>query len=154
MAPVQGAGCCLAVLGPAINLGLYFKQLPSFPFSHSPSFLIPASHLLLPFPFLRPDITSWDLQTLLIKPIQRILKYPLLLEKLLQCTPKDDPSHKTLSAALITTSKVAQDINELKRRKDLGMHDLLCWYYYNRIGSGEGVLCQAVMQYQACNTGK
>ena len=80
-----------------------------------------ASHLLPPFSFLRPDITSWDLQTLLIKPIQRILKYPLLLEKLLQCTQKDDPSHKALSAALITTSKVAQDINELKRRKDLGM---------------------------------
>ena len=48
----------------------------------------------------KPEVQSWDLQSLLIKPIQRLLKYLLLLEKLLQATPKDHPNHKILSFAI------------------------------------------------------
>ena len=66
---------------------------------------------------------------MLIKPIQRILKYPLLLDKLLQLTPKDDTDYKSLSAAVITIGKVAQDINELKRRKDLGNYYMFKLYH-------------------------
>jgi hypothetical protein len=67
----------------------------------------------------RPEVNSWDLHTFLIKPVQRVLKYPLLLDKLLQNTPPDSDQHNDLTSAVKLSSQVAQDINELKRRKDI-----------------------------------
>ncbi|XP_019851340.1 PREDICTED: rho guanine nucleotide exchange factor 37-like [Amphimedon queenslandica] len=67
----------------------------------------------------KPEVTSWDLHTFLIKPVQRVLKYPLLLGKLLEYMPPDDSRHKILMSSLKLSSQVAQDINEIKRRKDL-----------------------------------
>ena len=69
----------------------------------------------------RGEIQAWDLQSLLIKPVQRVLKYPLLLDKLAECTPSKHPDHKQVLEARAVIEKVAQDINEIKRRKDLGM---------------------------------
>ena len=63
---------------------------------------------------------AWDLQSLLIKPVQRVLKYPLLLDKLIHTTGDDHPDYKHIHIAREVIGQVAQDINEIKRRKDLG----------------------------------
>lgn len=68
----------------------------------------------------RGEIQAWDLQSLLIKPMQRVLKYPLLLEKLVANTSDSDSDYKVVLNARDAIAKVAQDINEIKRRKDLG----------------------------------
>ena len=90
------------------------------------SHLFTSSFLIHSHPYCRPDIQAWDLHTLLIKPVQRIVKYPLLLGKLLEATPVDHPDHKLLMSAAHSASQVAQDINEIKRRKDLRM---FMWLY-------------------------
>ena len=63
----------------------------------------------------------FDLGFLLIKPVQRILKYPLLLGKLAVTSDSKDAAgfddYKTAHAMM---EAVANDINEDKRRKDLG----------------------------------
>ena len=64
---------------------------------------------------------AWDFQSLLIKPVQRVLKYPLLLEKLVKATPDSHSDSKMVHSAQEAIARVAQDINEIKRRKDLGM---------------------------------
>lgn len=76
---------------------------------------------------LRGDIQAWDLQSLLIKPMQRVLKYPLLLDKLVANTVDSHPDYKVVHSAKDAIGKVTQDINEIKRRKDLGECDqLIC----------------------------
>ena len=67
------------------------------------------------------------MQSLLIKPVQRILKYPLLLEKLIETTGDGHPDYKAVHLAGKVIGQVAQDINEIKRRKDLG--ECGCWKY-------------------------
>lgn len=71
-------------------------------------------------PAPRAATQAWDLQSLLIKPVQRILKYPLLLDKLIETTSEDHPDHTAVHKARKVIGEVAQDINEFKRRKDLG----------------------------------
>ncbi|KAL0144724.1 hypothetical protein V8B55DRAFT_1455283 [Mucor lusitanicus] len=63
--------------------------------------------------------TSWDLGSLLIKPVQRVLKYPLLLREILSLTPPTHVDHDDLSAAVKEIQEVADNINEIKRRKDI-----------------------------------
>ena len=63
----------------------------------------------------------WDLQSLLIKPVQRVLKYPLLLDKMTENTSDKHSDYKATHNAREAIATVAQDINEIKRRKDLGM---------------------------------
>ncbi|KAI8084138.1 uncharacterized protein B0P05DRAFT_578568 [Gilbertella persicaria] len=63
--------------------------------------------------------TSWDLGSLLIKPVQRVLKYPLLLREILTLTPPTHDDHDDLSAAVKEIQEVADNINEIKRRKDI-----------------------------------
>ncbi|XP_066173946.1 rho guanine nucleotide exchange factor 38 [Sylvia atricapilla] len=60
-----------------------------------------------------------DLGSLLIKPVQRLMKYPLLLHELLNSTPASHPDHKALQDALYAMKNINVNINELKRRKDL-----------------------------------
>ncbi|XP_048160203.1 rho guanine nucleotide exchange factor 38 [Corvus hawaiiensis] len=60
-----------------------------------------------------------DLGSLLIKPVQRLMKYPLLLHELLNSTPASHPDHKALQDALFVMKNINVNINELKRRKDL-----------------------------------
>ncbi|KAI8063330.1 hypothetical protein BC940DRAFT_243449 [Gongronella butleri] len=62
---------------------------------------------------------SWDLGSLLIKPVQRVLKYPLLLKELLLTTPTDHDDYANLAQASSDIEKVADHINEIKRRKDI-----------------------------------
>lgn len=61
-----------------------------------------------------------DLGSLLIKPVQRLMKYPLLLHELLNSTPASHPDHEALQDALLAMKNISMNINELKRRKDLG----------------------------------
>ncbi|ORZ23601.1 hypothetical protein BCR42DRAFT_318555, partial [Absidia repens] len=62
---------------------------------------------------------SWDIGSLLIKPVQRVLKYPLLLKELLITTPTDHPDYENLCIANNEIQNVADHINEIKRRKDI-----------------------------------
>uniref|UniRef100_A0A8V5FXR2 Uncharacterized protein n=1 Tax=Melopsittacus undulatus TaxID=13146 RepID=A0A8V5FXR2_MELUD len=60
-----------------------------------------------------------DMGSLMIKPVQRVMKYPLLLCELLNATPASHPDHKALQDALSAMKNINVNINELKRRKDL-----------------------------------
>ncbi|XP_072162827.1 uncharacterized protein [Diadema setosum] len=68
---------------------------------------------------VRQSTNCWDLASFLIKPVQRILKYHLLLAELYKYTEEDHQDKATLKLALATMTDVATDINEFKRRKDL-----------------------------------
>ncbi|KAJ2557436.1 hypothetical protein EV175_001351 [Coemansia sp. RSA 1933] len=57
--------------------------------------------------------TSWDLPSLLIKPVQRILKYPLLIRSLLGLTPPHTSDHSRLEKAAFIVENIAETINEL-----------------------------------------
>lgn len=63
--------------------------------------------------------TAWDLDSLLVKPVQRILKYPLILRDLLESTPNDHPDRAAIANALEEVTNVSHRINELKKRVDL-----------------------------------
>ncbi|KAJ9069818.1 hypothetical protein DSO57_1014702 [Entomophthora muscae] len=62
---------------------------------------------------------AWDLHSLLIKPIQRVLKYPLLIKELLSVTSPANPDHTDLTRASKLIQSTADYYNELKRRKDV-----------------------------------
>lgn len=63
--------------------------------------------------------TAWDLASLLIKPVQRCLKYPLLLDQLLTITPESHSDRPQLQRAYSEMLLVAEHINENKKRTDL-----------------------------------
>lgn len=63
--------------------------------------------------------TAWDLDSLLVKPVQRILKYPLLLDQLLEVTPENHPDYSALDVAAREMKGISMRINEMKRRADL-----------------------------------
>ena len=66
------------------------------------------------------DLTNaWDLDSLLVKPVQRILKYPLLLDQLLEVTPENHPDYTALDVAAREMKGVSMRINEMKKRADL-----------------------------------
>ena len=66
------------------------------------------------------DLTSaWDLDSLLVKPVQRILKYPLLLEQLLEATTENHPDYTALDIAVREIKGISMRINEMKRRADI-----------------------------------
>ncbi|XP_036767664.2 rho guanine nucleotide exchange factor 38 [Manis pentadactyla] len=60
-----------------------------------------------------------DMGSLMIKPIQRVMKYPLLLCELRNSTPPSHPDFRTLEDAFAAVKDINVNINELKRRKDL-----------------------------------
>ncbi|KAF7562169.1 hypothetical protein G7046_g1968 [Stylonectria norvegica] len=66
------------------------------------------------------DLTAaWDLDSLLIKPMQRITKYPNLIVTLLQHTPKDHPDREALLAAKDTLETAIIEINKTKKNFEL-----------------------------------
>ena len=66
------------------------------------------------------DLTSaWDLDSLLVKPVQRILKYPLLLDQLLEATPENHPDFAQLDIAAREMKGISMRINEMKKRADI-----------------------------------
>ncbi|XP_044080297.1 rho guanine nucleotide exchange factor 38 [Neovison vison] len=60
-----------------------------------------------------------DMGSLMIKPIQRVMKYPLLLCELRGSTPPSHPDFRALGDAFTAVKDINVNINELKRRKDL-----------------------------------
>ncbi|KAM9348065.1 rho guanine nucleotide exchange factor TIAM1-like [Symphorus nematophorus] len=58
---------------------------------------------------------SSTLESYLIKPIQRVLKYPLLLKELYSLTDPDSEEHYHLDVAMKAMNKVASHINEMQK---------------------------------------
>ena len=66
------------------------------------------------------DLTAaWNLDSLLVKPVQRILKYPLLLHQLIESTPPDHPDRNSLADALRDLTEISVRINETKKHVEL-----------------------------------
>jgi len=66
------------------------------------------------------DITNaWSLDALLVKPVQRITKYPLLLKELLDVTPESHPDSECLRKAAMEVTEVNVRINEVKKHTEL-----------------------------------
>eukprot|EP00041_Stephanoeca_diplocostata_P031615 m.989012 g.989012 ORF g.989012 m.989012 type:complete len:1298 (+) comp23995_c0_seq6:220-4113(+) len=61
----------------------------------------------------------WDLSSILIKPVQRILKYPLLLRELAKKTPADHADYADIVQAETLLSKIGTAINEGRRTKEI-----------------------------------
>ncbi|KAH9495019.1 hypothetical protein Btru_018446 [Bulinus truncatus] len=68
---------------------------------------------------MREHMNVFDVAGVLIKPVQRILKYPLLLNELLKNTEDDHDDKEEIEMAIRAMTDVAKAINEYKRRKDL-----------------------------------
>lgn len=60
-----------------------------------------------------------NLGSFLIKPVQRVMRYPLLLMELLNTTPESHHDRQQLSEAVMSIKEINVNINEYKRRKDL-----------------------------------
>ncbi|XP_077056698.1 dynamin-binding protein isoform X4 [Siphateles boraxobius] len=60
-----------------------------------------------------------NLGSFLIKPVQRVMRYPLLLMELLSATPESHHDRKQLAEAVMSIKEINVNINEYKRRKDL-----------------------------------
>ncbi|GAA6214293.1 dynamin-binding protein isoform X4 [Lates japonicus] len=60
-----------------------------------------------------------NLGSFLIKPVQRVMRYPLLLMELLGATPESHHDRPQLTEALQAVKEINVNINEYKRRKDL-----------------------------------
>ncbi|XP_039643916.1 dynamin-binding protein isoform X4 [Perca fluviatilis] len=60
-----------------------------------------------------------NLGSFLIKPVQRVMRYPLLLMELLGATPESHHDRPQLTQALQAVKEINVNINEYKRRKDL-----------------------------------
>uniref|UniRef100_A0A3B5MCW6 TIAM Rac1 associated GEF 2 n=1 Tax=Xiphophorus couchianus TaxID=32473 RepID=A0A3B5MCW6_9TELE len=58
---------------------------------------------------------SSTLESYLIKPVQRVLKYPLLLRELVSLTNADSEEHYHLTEAVKAMEKVASHINEMQK---------------------------------------
>ncbi|CAG8973145.1 hypothetical protein HYALB_00008676 [Hymenoscyphus albidus] len=63
------------------------------------------------------DLTAaWDLDALLVKPVQRITRYQLLFKEILECTDNDHPDYIALQAAHTEVIVMLKNIDELKKR--------------------------------------
>lgn len=76
-----------------------------------------------------------NLGSFLIKPVQRVMRYPLLLMELLGATPENHHDRLYLTEALQAVKEINVNINEYKRRKDLGKNPFkgglsLVFFYY------------------------
>ncbi|XP_054833716.1 rho guanine nucleotide exchange factor 37 [Eublepharis macularius] len=66
-----------------------------------------------------PHTGASDLSFFLVMPVQRVTKYPLLLQKILENTLESDSAYEALSAATKAMIEVNANINEYKRRKEV-----------------------------------
>ncbi|KAK7691918.1 hypothetical protein QCA50_005323 [Cerrena zonata] len=62
---------------------------------------------------------AWDLPSLLIKPVQRLLKYSLLLSAIIDETPESHPDKPKLKEAKVKMEAVAHGVNEGRRRREV-----------------------------------
>lgn len=61
---------------------------------------------------------AWDLDSLLLKPCQRLLKYPLILQSLQEITDPDHPDLPKIREAYEELKAMSQRINQAKARSD------------------------------------
>ncbi|XP_026853467.2 LOW QUALITY PROTEIN: uncharacterized protein plekhg2 [Electrophorus electricus] len=61
---------------------------------------------------------SLPLETYLLKPVQRIMKYHLLLQELSKHFDKSDPGYEVVEDAIITMTAVAWYINDMKEKQE------------------------------------
>ncbi|KAJ1965034.1 hypothetical protein IWQ62_002765, partial [Dispira parvispora] len=62
---------------------------------------------------------AWDLASLLIKPVQRVLKYPLLFQQLMKLSDESTRDHEAFKGAYKKAEGIAEHINRVKRRMAL-----------------------------------
>jgi hypothetical protein len=62
---------------------------------------------------------AWDLPSLLIKPVQRLLKYALLLNAIIEATPDSHGDKENLRRAKSMVEAVSHAINEGQRRREI-----------------------------------
>lgn len=62
---------------------------------------------------------AWDLPSLLIKPVQRLLKYALLLNAIIEATPDSHGDKENLRRAKSMLEAVSHAINECQRRREI-----------------------------------
>ena len=84
---------------------------------------------------------AWDLSSLLIKPVQRLLKYPLLLSAIIEETPDVHPDKENLRNARIRLEEVARNVNEERRRSEV-VKDVLMSKKGGKPSPGVGVAAQ------------
>jgi len=72
----------------------------------------------------KPDVKGINLMGYLIKPVQKICKYPLLFKELLKNTPSQHPDYENISLCLKRVEEVAEYVNERKRASE-NMHKML-----------------------------
>ncbi|WBW71498.1 RhoGEF for Cdc42 (Gef1) [Schizosaccharomyces osmophilus] len=58
---------------------------------------------------------AWDLGSLIIKPLQRLLKYPLLLQKIIDATPESNPEHPDLILCYQLLQELIANINQKQK---------------------------------------
>ncbi|KAG4093594.1 hypothetical protein H8356DRAFT_999970 [Neocallimastix lanati (nom. inval.)] len=71
-----------------------------------------------------PESRNLNLANFLLKPVQRICKYPLLLREIIKNTEEDHPDYKNLVSALCKIETVITIINDAARQTE-GVHKLL-----------------------------
>ncbi|RCI03698.1 hypothetical protein CU098_002880, partial [Rhizopus stolonifer] len=65
---------------------------------------------------------TYELPAMLIKPIQRVCKYPLLIQQLVKATPEDWPYAEENKIGLEAIQRVTKNVNETKRvQENLGV---------------------------------
>ncbi|RPD57836.1 hypothetical protein L227DRAFT_577532 [Lentinus tigrinus ALCF2SS1-6] len=62
---------------------------------------------------------AWDLPSLLIKPVQRLMKYPLLLKTISAETPLAHPDKDNIDAAIKALEGVTRGVNEGRRMREV-----------------------------------
>ncbi|EPY49666.1 RhoGEF Gef1 [Schizosaccharomyces cryophilus OY26] len=58
---------------------------------------------------------AWDLGSLIIKPLQRLLKYPLLLQKIIDATPESSPERPDLILSYQLLQELIANINQKQK---------------------------------------
>ncbi|CAG8576933.1 3066_t:CDS:10, partial [Cetraspora pellucida] len=65
-----------------------------------------------------PQCGSLDLSSFLLKPLQRITRYPLLIRQILHYTSKDNIDHQNMMQALHKAEKILEETNEAAREQE------------------------------------
>lgn len=68
----------------------------------------------------RPDLNATSLTFFLVTPVQRIARYPLLLQTVQKHTDVAHPAYRRLQQAANTSIALNQRINEYKRFREVG----------------------------------
>jgi len=96
------------------------------------------------------------LMGLLIKPVQRLCRYPLLLDGLLSKLPRDHPSRGALEAAAAAVKSIAEQVNERVRLADGRAQFVACANALNQpelVTPGRHLLREVDVQAQAVASG-